>query len=114
MLEKGIVGKWGLINYLMPRQNDRWNANVLYDLTGVNPVGVAYAGALNANCVSSMLVWNSNYVERNEGAVKFFSRKDDPIYMGDLFNWGVRFGASKRRLDGKGVIAVYEKPAAGI
>lgn len=112
MLEKGIIGKWGLINYLNPRQNDRWNANVLYDLTS-SAVPVAYGGALNANCVSAMLVWNSNYVERNEGAVKFFSRKDDPIYMGDLFNWGVRFGASPRRLDGKGVIAVYEAPATG-
>lgn len=113
MLEKGIVGKWGLINYLRPRQNDRWNANVLYDLTNpAAPVPVAYGGALNANCVSSMLIWNSNYVERNEGSVKFFSRKDDPIYMGDIVNWGVRCGATKRRLDGKGVIALYEKPVA--
>lgn len=114
MLEKGIIGKWGLINYLKPRQNDKWNSNLLFDITNpAAPVAVAYAGALNANCVSSMLVWNDQYVERNEGSVQFFSRKDDPIYMGDLFNWGVRFGASKRRLDGKGVIAVYETPDAG-
>jgi len=109
MLKKGIVGKWGSVNFLDPRQNDRWEANVMYDLTST-PVGVAYGGALNANCVSALMVWNDKYVERNQGGIKFFSRKNDPVYMGDLVNWGVRVGGTSRRLDEKGVIAVYEAP----
>lgn len=111
MLKKGIVGKWGSINFLDPRQNDRWDANIMYDVTvPATPVPVAYGGALNANCVSALLVWNDKYVERNEGAIKFFSRKNDPVYMGDLVNWGVRIGGASRRNDEKGVFAVYEAP----
>jgi len=109
MLKNGVVGRWGAVNFLDPRQNDRWNANVLYDLTST-ATPVAYGGTLNANCVSAMLVWNDQYVERNLGAIKFFSRKDDPLYMGDIYQWGVRAGGSPRRLDGKGVIAIYEAP----
>jgi len=74
------------------------------------PVGVAYGGTLNANCVSALLVWNDQYVERNEGAIKFFSTTNDPIYMGDIVNWGVRVGAASRRNDEKGVLAFYENP----
>ena len=114
MLQSGVVGSWGGVLFMNPRQNDRWEANVLYDLTNpVAPVPVTYAGALNANCVSALMVWNDQYVERNEGGIKFFSRKDDPIYMGDIVQWGVRCGASKRRLDGRGVICIYEKPNEG-
>jgi len=113
MLEKGIVGKWGRINYLDPRQNDDTNANVLYDLTApAAPVPVAYGGTVNANCVSAMLVWNDDAVEKAFGGVKMFERKRDPEYLGDIYNWACRLGASKRRLDGRGVIAVYETPNA--
>jgi len=110
MLKKGVIGRWGKVLFLDPRQNDRWNANVLYDTTGGvgAEVPVAYDGALNVNCQSALLVWNDKYVERNEGAIKFFSRKNDPIYMGDIAQWGVRVGGSYRRTDGKGVICVYE------
>jgi hypothetical protein len=111
MLEKGIVGKWGLINWLMPRQNSRWEANALYDITNINaPVPVAYGGTLNTNCTSAIIAWNDQFVERNEGGVEFFSTKKDPFYMGDVYNWGVRFGAAKRRADGRGVVGVYESP----
>jgi len=111
MLKKGIVGKWGSINFLDARQNDVWEANILYDISDpANPVAIPYGGTPNANCVSAMLVWNSKKVERNEGAIKFFSRKNDPIYMGDIANWGVRIGGASRRLDEKGVFAVYESP----
>ena len=114
MLNQGVVGKWGPLQFHDPRQNDRWNANVLYDLTTPSaPVPVAYGGTLNANCVSAMLVWNDQYVERNIGNILFYSRKDDPIYMGDISQWGMRIGGSPRRLDGRGVIAVYETPTTG-
>ena len=111
MLAKGVIGKLGHIMFLDPRQNDTWNANLLYDVTTpATPLVVAYAGALNANCVSAMLVWNDQKVERNEGGIKFFSRKNDPIYMGDITQWGSRIGGTSRRLDEKGTIAVYETP----
>ncbi len=111
MLAKGFVGTWGGITFLDPRQNDRWQANVLYDITvPAAPVVVAYGGALNANCVSALICWNDKYVERNIGELKFFSQKDSPEYMGDLTNWGQRVGATSRRLDEKGVIAMYENP----
>lgn len=111
MLKKGMVGSWGKIKFLDPRQNDRWNANVLYDITvPATPVVVAYGGALNANCVSALLIWNDKQVEKNEGALNFFSRRKDPIFMGDIVNWGVRTGGSSRRLDEKGVLAFYEAP----
>ena len=114
MLKSGVIGRWGDFMFLNPRQNDRWNANVLYDITTPTaPSVVAYGGALNANCVSGLIAWNSKYVERNPGTVKFFSRKDDPVYMGDIVNWGVRFGASKRRSDGRGVIGFYEAKSTG-
>lgn len=106
-LEKGIIGKYGDLYFLKPRQNDRWQANVLYDLTGA-AVPVAYGGALNANCVSALIAWNDKYVERNLGPLKFFSRKADPQLMGDISNWGRRVGGSTKRLDEKGVIAFYE------
>jgi len=106
-LASGVVGKWGKINFLPARQNDRWNANVLYDITST-PVKLAYGGTVNSKCSSAMLVWNDKLVERQEGGIRFFSRKNDPIYMGDIVNWGVRIGGTSRRLDEKGVIAVYE------
>jgi hypothetical protein len=110
-IEEGLIGKWGKLYFLDPRQNDRWEANVLYDITvPATPVPVAYDGALNANCVSALIAWNDKYVERNLGALKFFSRKGDPLYMGDISNWGRRLGGSSKRLDEKGVIAFYEAP----
>jgi len=112
MLRSGVLGKFGRILFLDPRQNDLYNANVVYDLTAPTaPVPVAFDGTVNVNCVSALLCWNANYVERNEGSLVFYSRTKDPLYMGDIMNWGVRFGASKRRLDGKGVIAMYENPS---
>ena len=114
MLKQGIVGSWGSIRFLDPRQNDRWNANVAYDITTPSaPVPIAYGGAFNSNTVSALICWNDRYVERNLGPIKFFSRKDDPIYMGDIYQWGVRAGGSPRRLDGKGIICVYEDPTTG-
>jgi hypothetical protein len=109
MLKQGVVGRWLGINFLEPRQNDRWGANILYDITTpAAPVKVAYGGTLNTECVSAMLVWNDRYVEKNEGGLMFFSRLRDPIYMGDIVNWGVRVGGASRRLDEKGTIAFYE------
>ena len=107
MLKKGNIGQWGAITFLDPRQNDRWNANVLYDTTS-DAVPLAYGGALNVNCLSALLFFNDKYVERNEGGTRFFSRKNDPIYMGDIAQWGARVGGTSRRLDEKGVLAVYE------
>jgi hypothetical protein len=113
MLKSGVIGKWDRILFLDPRQNDATQANVVYDITSTAaPVPIAYDGTINSNCVSALLCWNADYVEKNEGSLVFFSRTKDPVYMGDLMNWGVRFGASKRRLDGKGVIAVYETPVS--
>lgn len=107
MLKDGIVGQWGKVKFLDPRQNDRWNANILYDITAT-PTPLAYGGALNVNCVSALLFWNDKMVERNEGGIKFFSRKNDPIFMGDIAQWGTRAGGTSRRLLEEGVIAVYE------
>lgn len=111
MLKSGIIGSWGGIRFLDSRQNDRWEANIMYDITDpVNPTPIAYDGALNTNCVSGLLVWNDRYVEKSLGGIKFFSRLQDPIYMGDIVNWGTRIGAASRRLDEAGVFAVYEAP----
>jgi hypothetical protein len=110
-IEEGLIGKWGKLYFLDPRQNDRWEANILYDITvPATPVPVAYGGALNANCVSALIAWNDKKVERNLGPLKFFSRKADPQLMGDISNWGRRVGGSSKRLDEKGVIAFYEAP----
>jgi hypothetical protein len=107
MLKQGIVGSWGGVNFLEPRQNDRWNANILYDVTST-PVPVAYGGTLSTAMVSGMLIWNENFVEKSVGGLMFFSRLADPIYMGDIVNWGVRVGGTSRRLDEKGTMAFYE------
>lgn len=110
MLKNGIVGSWGGVNFLEPRQNDRWNANIMYDVSGGvgAEVPVAYGTALSTNMVSAMLIWNENYVEKCLGQLMFFSRLRDPLYMGDIVNWGVRVGGTSRRLDEKGTMAFYE------
>jgi len=116
MLEQGILGKIAGVNILDPRQNDDWNANVLYD-TETAPgtftkqaLGATADGTTDASC---MIIWSDKTVYRAQGTPKVYSSLNDPLYKGDVFATEVRFGATKARSDEKGVVCIVEDIQAG-
>lgn len=111
MIRKGIIGMINGINILDSRQNDAWNANVLYDTETVPgaytkiALGATADGTTDA---SGMPVWGSNYVWKADGEQKVYSDLSNPIYKGDIYSAEKAFGATRGRLDGKGVVVIVE------
>lgn len=114
-LIKGEVGVLYNMTILEPRQNDTWNANVLYsytalsgtntDLTKVEDDADAAAGM-----TSAMLCWVKDQVLRADGKVVVFPWMNSPIYMGDVYGSEMRYGSIKKRGDNKGVVMLLENP----
>ena len=50
-------------------------------------------------------------VRRAEGAANVYTRLNDPLYKADIFSTETRFGLTKSRTDGKGVVSLIEDAA---
>lgn len=68
---------------------------------------VGAATAISDNL--AILAWSNSYVRRAEGTVKLYSKIDDPLYLGSVFNAQVRAGGTAGRSDEKGVYALIQE-----
>lgn len=103
-LPSGVVGRiFGFDIYIRSR--------VLVFNNAATPVvkDPEVAGAATDN--EAALFYHPNFVRRALGAVKLFSKEDDPQYYGDVFSAMVRAGGSKARIDSKGVVLLVESAA---
>lgn len=87
------------------------SAVITYDNTGT-PV-VKAPGAVEATTDNDAVVcWQKNMVERAVGTIDTFTDPGNPVYYGDVFSALCRAGGRKRRLDGKGILAIVQDAAA--
>ena len=115
LLDKGEVGMMYGITILDPRIREDWGANIVYSFTALSGTTtdltkIEDTASTGADMVSVMLVWADNMVLRAEGSALVFPWLNSPTYYGDVYSSELRFGAKKKRLDGKGVVAIVENP----
>ena len=104
-LKQGLVGKLLGFEFYV-RQNEDLNANVVYNETTL--AKIAYQGAVAATDTSAAIFWHRSLVRHTQGAVKLFLQSNNPIYKADVMSTDVRFGATKSRTDGRGVVSLVE------
>lgn len=68
----------------------------------------AYGAATGATDLAVNMIWHKDAITRAMGEVKFFEDIDNPLYAGDIYNAGIRFGGRKRRAANIGVIALAQ------
>jgi hypothetical protein len=93
-----IVGKLYGFN-IMERSSVAYAA---VTTNAINPLGAALA----ATDQPTSLVWQQNAVARALGERRFFERKDDPLYYGDVYSALLRMGGRRRRSDDAGIFAI--------
>lgn len=105
-LEQGIVGTLLGFEFLQPRHNEALNANVVYNpATNAKTV---FGAALTATETSAAIFWHSGMVRYSAGKGKLYQDKANPIYKSDIMSADARFGATKSRTDGRGVVSLVE------
>jgi hypothetical protein len=57
------------------------------------------------------MCWQKDSVARALGEKKFFEKKDDPEYYGDVYSAMIRAGGRRRRADDAGVVAIVQDTA---
>lgn len=118
LLDKGEVGMIYGITVLDPRPRNDWGANILYTYTSLSSdttslTKVEDTASSGANMISAGLLWAENMVLRAEGSAIVFPWLNSPTYKGDVYAVEARYGAKRKRLDGKGVVAICENPFTG-
>lgn len=107
-LREGLVGRLLGIEFLMPRHNDALNANVVYSGgAGANQLKLAFNGTVAAH-KSAAVFWHSGFVRYAAGRGMLYERRNDPVFKSDIMSADARFGATKSRTDGKGVVTLVE------
>lgn len=100
-LARGIIGK--LYGFDVMRRG----TVLSYTNAGTPAPRLPGASALvTAN--GAAICWQKAAVERAFGEIKFFEGLDSPTYYGDTYSGLVRAGGTKRRYDGKGVVAIVQ------
>jgi hypothetical protein len=97
----GIVGKLYGFTIL-----DRSAVAVASAAGAINPLGAAVQ--TDDNVVS--FCWQKDAIARALGERKFFERKDDPLYYGDIYSALLRMGGRRRRSDDFGIIKITAAP----
>jgi hypothetical protein len=104
-LKEGMIGRLLGIDFFV-RQNPALNANVVYNET--TSAKIEYQGAVAVTDTSAAIFWDSSLVRKSQGAAKIFLQNNDPVFKSDVFSTDARFGATKSRLDGVGVVSLIE------
>lgn len=60
--------------------------------------------------IEGVIFYNGNQVEFALGDIKFFEKKDDPTYYGDVYSFLVRAGGRAKRLNFEGVMVMKQTP----
>jgi hypothetical protein len=93
-----IVGKLYGFN-IMERSAVAYSA---VTTNAINPLGAS----LQATDQPVSFVWQQDAVARALGERKFFERKDDPLYYGDVYSALLRMGGRRRRANDAGIFAI--------
>jgi len=104
-LKEGIVGRLLGIDFMEPRHNEALNANVLYNTALAK---AAFGAALTAQETSAAVFFHSGLVRYSAGKGKLYEAKADPVFKSDIISADSRFGATKSRTDGRGVVSLIE------
>lgn len=104
--KNGVLGM--LFGFKIMERSDTVSYNEA--ATVVNAYGAAAEEADN----DAVLCWQKDAIERAVGSIKFFERKDDPTYYGDIYSFEVRVGGRKRRADQRGIVAIVQVAASGV
>ena len=100
-LARGIIGK--LYGFDIMRRG-----TVLSYTNAGTPVPRLPGAAALTTANGAAICWQKAAVERAFGEIKFFEELDSPTYYGDTYSGLVRAGGTKRRYDGKGVVAIVQ------
>ena len=114
-LIKGEVGVLYNMTILEPREREDWGANVLYSysvltVNDATLTKIEDTAASGASMTSALMAWTEKNVKRAEGSAIVFPWMNSPIYMGDVYASEMRYGATKKRGDKKGVVMLLENP----
>jgi hypothetical protein len=71
----------------------------------------ALGASVDATDHVASMCWQKDAVTRAIGEKKFFERKDDPEYYGDIYSALLRAGGRRRRTDSEGVVAIIQMTA---
>jgi hypothetical protein len=104
-LKEGVIGRLLGIDFMIPRHNEALNANVVYDAALAKR---AYGAALTATETSAGIFFHSGLVRYSKGRGYIYETKKDPVYKSDIMSADARFGATKSRSDGRGVVSLVE------
>ncbi len=105
-LKEGIVGRLMGIEFLIPRHNAALNANATY-IPGTK-AKTAYGAALTGAETSAAIFFHSGLVRYARGRGFLYQDRNNPIYKSDIMSADARFGATKSRTDGMGVVSLVE------
>jgi hypothetical protein len=101
--KEGVVGKLFGFTFL-----ERTKVAMSTAALAIQPLGAA----VGATDHVASLFWQKDSVARALGEKKFFEKKDDPEYYGDIYSALLRAGGRRRRADDAGVIAMIQDAAA--
>jgi hypothetical protein len=100
--KEGVVGKLFGFTFL-----ERTNVAMATAANAIEALGASVDATDN---VVNMF-WQKDSVARALGEKKFFERKDDPEYYGDMYSALLRAGGRRRRDDDAGIIALIQDAA---
>lgn len=110
-INSGVIGNVLGIDFMFPRQNTEWQVNMAYDVLTTpgqfikKPLGSVLTGASDTGAA---LFFCPDYVWKAEASPRVYSRIDDPEYYGSIYAIESAFGATRSRLDDKGVVMLSE------
>ena len=107
-LKLGIVGMFMGFQFII-RHNDEIDANVLYNPS--TDAKIAFGATPPGDETSAAIFFHRDFVRRTEGNAEVFTQLKSPTFKSDLMSVDVRYGATKSRLDGKGIISLVEQDA---
>jgi hypothetical protein len=100
--KEGIIGKLYGFNIM-----ERSTVAIATAALAIEALGASVDGT---DHVASMC-WQKDSVARALGEKKFFEKKDDPEYYGDVYSAMIRAGGRRRRADDAGVVAIVQDTA---
>lgn len=105
-LRNGEIGRILGFNFLMRWNDALGSTGVFYSNTGVKGT---FGATQVATDTAAAIFFADRYVRHAEGFAKTVINRDAPGYKGGtIIETMVRFGATKMRIDEKGVAAIYE------
>jgi hypothetical protein len=109
-VQDGEIGRIFGVQWMMRHNDTLGHSGIIYDNTAT-PVKKAVGATVAATDNAAAIIWNDRKVVHAEGNAKTFINRDKAEYLGTIVNSKVRFGASNKRTDEKGLVVIVEANA---